>query len=104
MTSRNLEGKLSDPKSGAAFTVRVITRALKTEAVGVLETGALKIRLKATPAGSPEANEELINFLASKLNVSAAQLEIVAGAGEKDKLISVEGITTHDVEVAFRKA
>ena len=104
MTSRNFEGKLSDPKSGAAFTVRVVTRAAKTEAAGVQENGALKIRLKASPAGSAEANKELIGFLAKKLGVPEGNFEVVAGAGERDKLISVEGVTTRDVETTFAKS
>jgi uncharacterized protein (TIGR00251 family) len=99
--SRNLKGKLSDPVSGAAFTVRVVTRATKTEAVGVQEDGALKVRLKASPAGDPAANEELLNFLAGTLEVSVKDLEIVAGATGRDKLITVAGVSTDDVEARF---
>ena len=96
--SRKFEGKLSNPKSGAAFTVRVVTRATKTEAVGVQEDGALKVRLMASPAGDPKANEELLGFLSKTLDVPVGQIEIVAGEAGRDKLITVEGITTVDVE------
>ena len=99
--TRDLKGKLSDPKSGAAFTVRVVTRAVKTEAVGVQEDGAMKIRLQASPAGSDAANNELLNFLAEALGVPVKQFEIVAGANGRDKLVSVEGITPDDVETTF---
>ena len=99
--SRKFQGKLSNPKSGAAFTVRVVTRATKTESVGVQEDGALKIRLVASPAGDPKANEELLDFLAKELDIPVGQLEIVAGATGRDKLITVEGITTSDVENKF---
>ncbi len=99
--SRKFQGKLSNPKSGAAFTVRVVTRATKTESVGVQEDGALKIRLVASPAGDPKANEELLEFLAKELDIPVEQLEIVAGATGRDKLITVEGITTSDVENKF---
>jgi uncharacterized protein len=102
--SRKFQGKLSNPKSGAAFTVRVVTRATKTESVGVQEDGALKIRLVASPAGDPKANEELLDFLAKELDIPVAQLEIVAGATGRDKLITVEGITTSDVENKFGKS
>jgi uncharacterized protein YggU (UPF0235/DUF167 family) len=90
--------RITDAKSGAAFTVRVITRAINTEMAGVQEDGALKIRLKATPAGSAEANDELVGFLADQLMVSADQIEIVAGANGREKVIAVEGITTSDLE------
>ncbi len=90
--------KITDAKGGAAFTVRVVTRAVNTEMAGVQEDGALKIRLKATPAGSADANEELIGFLADQLMVSADQIEIVAGANGREKVIAVEGISTADLE------
>lgn len=101
--SRNIKGRLSDPKRGAALAVSVVTRAVKTEVVGVQDNGALKIRLKASPAGAPEANQELITFLAAELGVPAENVEIVAGEGERDKLISVEGVSASEVEGKFAR-
>ena len=98
-TDRKFE--ITDAKGGAAFTVRVTTRAVETEVVGLQEDGSLKIRLKASPAGDPAANSELIGFLATQLGVEKAKVEIVAGETGRDKLISVEGITTADVEAKF---
>lgn len=98
--SRKLKGKLSNPVSGAAFTVRVVTRAVKTEAVEVKD-GTLKVRLKASPAGDPTANEELLNFLADLIGVPAKDLEIVAGESGREKLITVSGVTTDDIETKF---
>jgi len=95
-TDRNFE--ITDAKGGAAFTVRVVTRAVETEVVGVQEDGSLKIRLQATPAGDEAANTELVDFLAKHLGVDKAKIEIVAGRDGRDKLISVEGITTALVE------
>ncbi len=94
----NREFKITDAKGGAAFTVRCVTRAERTEAVGVQDDGSLKIRLQASPAGAPEANEELAAFLAEVLEVPRAKIEIVAGLDGRDKLVSVEGITTAHVE------
>ena len=96
MADRKFE--ITDAKSGAAFTVRVVTRATSTEFVGLQEDGSIKIRLVKSPAGDPEANKELVDFLASQLGVPASKIEIVAGAEGRDKLISVEGITTADLE------
>lgn len=90
--------KITDATSGAAFTVRVVTRAVNTEIVGVQEDGALKIRLVASPAGADAANAELVQFLAEQLSVEAGKIEIVAGGDGRDKLVSVEGVTTADVE------
>lgn len=90
--------EFTDAKGGAAFTVRVVTRAVNTELVGLQEDGSLKVRLQAQSAGDAAANEELINFLAGQLGVSVDAIEIVAGENGRDKLVSVEGITTAIVE------
>jgi uncharacterized protein len=92
------EFRITGAKGGAAFTVRVVTRSANTELVGVQEDGSLKIRLVASPAGDPAANQELVNFLAEKLNVPKDKIEIVAGADGRDKIVTVVGITTDDVE------
>ncbi len=96
--SQNRKFEITDARGGAAFAVRVVTRAAATEIVGTQEDGALKVRLVASPAGDPAANEELINLLAQKLEVDKKRIEIVAGAGSREKMISVEGISTADVE------
>lgn len=90
--------KFSDARGGAAFTVRVVTRSATTEVAGVGEDGTLKIRLTSSPAGDPAANKELIDFLSSQLGVPKEKIEIVAGENGREKLVSVEGITTDEVE------
>jgi uncharacterized protein (TIGR00251 family) len=81
--------KITDARGGAAFTVRVVTRARQREIVGIQDDGALKIRLTNAPDA---ANEELVKFLAEKLQVSLSQIEIVAGEKGREKIITVEGI------------
>ncbi len=102
MAERKFE--ITDATGGAAFTVRVVTRAAQTEIAGFQDDGAVKVRLVQSPAGSPEANQELVNFLAEKLGVDARKIEIVAGKEGRDKLVSVEGISTSDVETRLREA
>lgn len=93
---RNFE--ITDAKGGAAFTVRVVTRATNTEVMGINDDGSLRIRLQASPAGDPAANRELVDFLADMLAVTPDQIEIVAGVGGREKVIAIEGITTADLE------
>lgn len=95
--------KITDAKGGAAFTVRVVTRSASTQLVGLQEDGTLKIRLMANAAGDSAANEELVGFLSSELGVPLDHIEIVAGANGRDKLVSVEGITTELVESRLGK-
>lgn len=94
----NRQFKITGAKGGAAFTVRVVTRAANTEIAGLQEDGMLKVRLVASPAGDPAANQELVDFLAGHLGVSSDKIEIVAGADGRDKLVSVEGVSTEDIE------
>lgn len=93
--------EITDAVGGAAFTVRVVTRATATEVVGLQDDGSLKVRLQASPAGDPHANAELIGFLAGLLGVSPDRIEIVAGQNGRDKLVSVEGVSTDVVEDRF---
>lgn len=92
---------ITDAKSGAAFTVRIVTRAQRDEIVGIQEDGSLKIRLTASPTEG-QANVALIKFLAERLGVQEGAIEIVAGKENRDKWISVEGITTADVETRLK--
>jgi uncharacterized protein YggU (UPF0235/DUF167 family) len=92
------EFNITDARGGAALTIRVVTQSAQTEMAGVQEDGVLKIRLVNSPAGDPAANEELLNFLAVQLGVHVSALEIVAGAGGREKIVSIEGITTEQVE------
>jgi uncharacterized protein (TIGR00251 family) len=79
---------LHDGKKGAALAVRVTPRASKNEIVEILSDGTVKVHLIAPPVEG-KANEALIKYLAKVLDVSQKQLEVVAGATGRDKLISV---------------
>jgi uncharacterized protein YggU (UPF0235/DUF167 family) len=57
----------------------------------------------AQAAGEPDANSELLGFLSSELGVALGKIEIVAGEKERDKLISVEGVSTKLIEEKFGK-
>ena len=79
---------LHDGKKGAALAVRVTPRASKNEIVEVLGDGTVKVHITAPPVDG-KANETLLKFLADTLDIPASQIEIVAGATGRDKLISV---------------
>lgn len=91
------EFKITDAQSGAAFTVRVVTRANDVEIVGVQEDGSLKVRLTESPAEG-RANAQLVDYLAEILEVSAEQIEIVAGLDKANKIISVRDVTPAWIE------
>jgi uncharacterized protein (TIGR00251 family) len=62
-----------------------------------LSDGTVKVHLTAPPVEG-KANVALLKFLAKVLNVQLNQLEVVAGATGRDKLISVidmDAVTLH---------
>jgi uncharacterized protein (TIGR00251 family) len=90
--------KITDARGGSAITVRVVTRAKHVEIAGIDEDSALRIRLTESPASSDAANQQLVEFIAHRLGVAVSQVEIVAGAHDKDKIISVEGVVPEQIE------
>jgi uncharacterized protein len=97
MTPRDFH--LHDGKKGAALALRVTPRASKNEIVEVLSDGTVKVHLTAPPVEG-KANEALLKFLSDILDVPLSSLDIVAGAGGRDKLISV---TDMDASVLHKK-
>ncbi|MEO0564893.1 MAG: DUF167 domain-containing protein [Chloroflexota bacterium] len=102
MADRKFE--ITDAKSGAAFPVRVTTRATESEIVGVDDENILRVRLVASPAGDPAANKELIDLLSSFLEVEEGNIEIVAGEEGREKLISIDGVSVADIDEKLNQA
>jgi uncharacterized protein (TIGR00251 family) len=86
---RNFE--LHDGKTGSALAVRITPRCTKNELTGILDDGTVKVRLVA-PNVEEQANLALVKYLAEILQVSALNIEIVAGIKGKDKLVTILGI------------
>lgn len=94
--------QITSAKGGAAFTVRVVTRADSVSLAGVQEDGALRVRLTASEASDPEANTELIAFFAERLGVKPTSIEIVAGHSSRDKLLCVIDVSSDELEERLR--
>ncbi|MBN2472767.1 MAG: DUF167 domain-containing protein [Anaerolineae bacterium] len=90
--------EIKNAVGGAAFSVRVVTRAARAEIAGIQEDGVLKIRLTSSPVEGDAVNEELLAFLAERLRVPVSAIELVAGQKGREKLISVDGIQPADLE------
>jgi len=88
--------EITRAEGGSAFPVWVVPNARRNEVVGV-HGGAIKIRITASPVEGA-ANEALLRFLAQRLGVRENQLEIVAGATSRRKMVSVVGLSPHEVE------
>lgn len=90
--------RLHDSKGGSALAIRVTPRARRNELVEVQSNGTLRVRLTAS-ASENQTNEALIRFLAKILDISPAQIEVVAGETGRDKLVTIfdlDAETVHD--------
>lgn len=87
---------LREANGTVSFAVRLVPRASRNEIVGV-EGDALKIRLHAPPVEG-KANEALVRFLAERLDVPRANVEIVTGHAARRKVIRVRGVTAGQIE------
>ena len=83
----------------ALIAVRVQPRASADAVVGERE-GAIAIRLKAPPVDG-QANAALIKFLARRLGLPQRDLQLVRGAGSREKWIRVQGLTAAAVRLAL---
>ena len=69
--------------------VKVIPRSSKSEIVGELADGTLKVRIAAAPEKG-RANEALIGLLAEVYGVPRGSVEILSGHGWLEKLVRVD--------------
>ena len=83
----------------ARIRVRVSPGAARSRLVGRHGEG-WKLRVAAPPEGG-RANAELCRYLAGILGVRPAQIRVVAGAGGRDKLLEIDGLTPEAVERAL---
>ena len=70
--------------------IKVIPKSPKSEIVGEMADGTLKIRIAAPPERG-RANDELRSFLARHYKVPAANVTILSGATSQNKLVRITG-------------
>lgn len=68
--------------------IRVIPRSSKSEIVGPMADGTLKIKLKSPPVDG-RANEELIELLSGEYGVPRSGIKIIRGQSSKNKVINI---------------
>lgn len=85
----------SDSGGAIIFTIRVVPRASKSEIVGAMGDGVLKIRVAAPPVDGA-ANTEIVKLLAKTFDVSRSAIEILSGQTSKTKQIRIPGLSSPD--------
>ena len=86
---------LRDTPDGVSLAVKVIPRAGVTKIAGT-RAGRLVIRLAAAPVDGA-ANDALIAFLSETLKVPLRQIQVIAGAQGRNKLVVIAGMTAAQV-------
>ena len=69
--------------------VKVIPRSAKSEVVGALGDGTLKVKIAAVPEKG-KANDELIAVLARHFGVARGAVTIISGHSAALKLVRIE--------------
>jgi len=77
------------------LSVRVSPRARKTECAGFRDD-VLVVRVAAPPVEGA-ANEALIEFLASALQVPRRAVQILGGERGRRKRVAIDGVTTEQI-------
>lgn len=70
------------------LSVKVVPRASKSEIVGKMDDGALKVRVAAVPEKG-KANEELCQIIARAYNVPLRKVEVIGGATSTRKTVRI---------------
>ena len=87
--------RLTETPAGVSFPVRATPRA-KRNAVDGLKGDALKVYVTAPPEDG-RANAAVIELLADALGVKRRQVEILAGATSRDKVVRVTGLSLVEI-------
>jgi uncharacterized protein len=86
---------ISTTSAGIVIRLRVQPRASRDEVTGVIGD-AIRVRLTAPPVDG-EANEALVRFLASRLEVPRSAVTLLSGLSSRTKLVAVEGLSAEQV-------
>lgn len=77
------------------FPVKVQPKASKDQVVGYRE-GVLQLRVTAAP-NRGRANAAVVSLLAEALGVAKSRVNIIRGQTSRDKVVTVESLTSEDV-------
>lgn len=97
--SENKIPPVREDSAGITLRILVQPRARETKITGITEE---YIRLAvAAPPVAGKANQQCISFLAKKLGVKKEQVEILAGARSRRKLLRLFGVNSGQLRKAL---
>ncbi|MDD2907084.1 MAG: DUF167 domain-containing protein [Candidatus Gracilibacteria bacterium] len=69
--------------------IKVLPNSPKTEFVGLMDDGTLKMKSKGIPENG-KVNLEIIKFLSKELKISKDNIKIISGGTSRIKLIKID--------------
>jgi uncharacterized protein (TIGR00251 family) len=84
----------------ARLNVKVVPGSSRNQIVGWLGD-ALKIKVTAPPEKG-QANEAVIELLASALGISSKDIEIESGHSSPSKIVAINGLNDETIKEAFK--
>ena len=87
---------------GVAVSLRVVTRAPRTECTG-LSGGALKVKVAAPPVDGA-ANDAVRRWLADLCDCRRSEVEVLVGERSRDKVVLIRDVDEAAVLRALQRA
>ena len=78
------------------LTIKAIPNAPRTEVVGLMENGVLRIKVHSAPEKG-KANQELIRFLAESFQIKKEDIVLISGAASRLKYFKIVGRDQDDL-------
>ena len=88
--------KVQEADGGVVFTAKIIPGSSGRTRISGLYNGMLKIKVSAAPEKG-KANQNLVKFLADKLEVKKNDITIISGQTNPVKQIRITGISTDNL-------
>ncbi|MDD3794226.1 MAG: DUF167 domain-containing protein [Candidatus Gracilibacteria bacterium] len=85
----NLNEFIDKKENIGYLKIRVIPNSDKTEIVGLMEDGVLKIKSRGIPENG-KVNIEIINFISKSLKINKKFIQIISGETSRNKLIKID--------------
>ena len=93
--------QINETKNGLTFEVKVTPGASRAQIDG-FQNGALKLKITVPPVEGA-ANIASIKLLSKALKLRKSQVEILAGAKSRRKIVLVKDVTRKDLEMKLNK-
>lgn len=100
LDNAELAGPLREERGRVLAALRVSPRAARDDLT--FDGTTLHVRVSAPPVGGA-ANAAVIALLAHRLRLPKSSIEIVRGAGTRDKVVAIEGIGAAELRARLER-